>query len=530
MTFKQIGKSDLAVAAFTCLGFIVLGYGGILLSDGVSHNVAVIWPATAFGMCVILRQSRGPRRDAILLTAILLGGLAANGATGKPFLINISYSIANVLDVLAGVWATRSFAVPRFRTLGATLRFSLAVGIAPPLLSAVLAALINAASGNPDWLASGLQWFCANFLSFCMLFPFGMTISLRQFAKLKLKRRAMEAAIVFAGLVATTWFAFHLSPYPVQFLVLTGVLVATVRFRVLGAGAAMILVSAIALTAPDSFGAQTNLAHIELLQLFLAVCSITSVRTAIVLNQRDLHLAINEIRRNRAVRASRFKSQLLSHVSHEVRSPLSAVIGFSSMLESGSLPAASAQQFAQIIAHNGELLRRLHDDLLDFARADAGKLLINPERVTVADALKSCVGAIRLDTSLGGKELVLEELEDSLAVNADPLRLAQIINNLIANAYKYGDNFSPITVRARRLDDGFGRIEIVNEGPGIPARERQKVFEPFGRGEQVGRQVPGAGLGLSIAKLLAEKQGGRIDFESVPGQQTCFWIDLPLAA
>ena len=530
MTFKHIAKSDLAIAAFTCLGFFLLGYGGILLSDAVSHNVAVVWPATAFGMCVLLRQSRGPRRDIILLTAILLGGLAANGATGKPFLVNLSYSITNVLDVLAGVWTTRRFAVPRFRTISATLRFALAVGIGPALLGAAFAGLINAASGNPDWLASGLQWFGANFLAFCMLFPFGMTISFRQFAKLHLARRAWEAAIVFAGLTATTWFAFHLSPYPVQFLVLTGVLVATVRFRILGAGAAMILVSAIALTAPDSFGAESNLAHIEMLQLFLAVCSITSVRAAIVLNQRDLHLAINEIRRNRAVRASRFKSQLLSHVSHEVRSPLSAVIGFSSMLESGSLPAASAQQFAQIIAHNGELLRRLHDDLLDLTRADAGKLSINPERVTVADALKSCLGAIRLDTSLGGKELVLEELEDSLAVNADPLRLAQIINNLIANAYKYGDNFSPITVRARRLADGFGRIEIVNEGPGIPARERQKVFEPFGRGEQVGRQVPGAGLGLSIAKLLAERQGGRIDFESVPGQQTCFWIDLPLAA
>jgi signal transduction histidine kinase len=530
MSLKHIVKSDLAVAAFTCLGFFVLGYGGIRMSGGVGHNVAVIWPATAFGVCVLLRQSRGPRRDAILLAAVLLGGLAANGVAGAPFLVNLSYSITNVLEILAGVCATRSFAVPRFRTIGVTLRFALAAGIAPVLLGAALAALINAVSGNPGWFASGLQWFCANVLAFCMLFPFGMTISFRQFAKLNLARRAWEAAIVFAGLTAAAWFAFRLSPYPVQFLVLTGVLVATVRFRVLGAGIAMILVSVIALTAPDSFGGPNNLAHIELLQLFLAVCSITSVRAAIVLNQRDLHLAINEILRNRAVRASRFKSQLLSHVSHEVRSPLSAVIGFSSMLESGSLPAASAQQFAQIIVHNGELLRRLHDDLLDLSRADAGKLSINPERVTVADALRSCVGAIRLDTSLGGKELVLEELEDGLAVNADPLRLAQIMNNLIANAYKYGDNFSPITVRARRLDDGFGRIEIVNEGPGIPARERQKVFEPFGRGEQVGRRVPGAGLGLSIAKLLAEKQGGRIDFESVPGQQTCFWIDLPLAA
>jgi len=110
------------------------------------------------------------------------------------------------------------------------------------------------------------------------------------------------------------------------------------------------------------------------------------------------------------------------------------------------------------------------------------------------------------------------------------VRLAQILNNLIANAYKYGDNASPITLRARALEDGFGRIEVVNGGPGIPTSERDAVFLPFRRSDAVGRSVPGAGLGLSIAKMLVEAQGGRIDFESVPGRQTRFWIDLPLVA
>jgi signal transduction histidine kinase len=230
------------------------------------------------------------------------------------------------------------------------------------------------------------------------------------------------------------------------------------------------------------------------------------------------------------VRASRFKSQLLAHVSHEVRSPLSAIIGFSAMLESGSLSADRAPEFAAIIAHNGELLQRLHDDLLDLSRAEAGALSIRSERVAVNPTLQSCIKAIRLDATLGGKDVLIEGVEDALAVKADPLRLAQILNNLIANAYKYGDNFSPIRIRARRLEDGFGRIEIANAGPGIPTAERQAVFLPFRRLQSVGRRVPGAGLGLSIAKLLVEAQGGRIDFESEPGRQTRFWIDLPLAA
>ena len=123
----------------------------------------------------------------------------------------------------------------------------------------------------------------------------------------------------------------------------------------------------------------------------------------------------------------------------------------------------------------------------------------------------------------------MEKVEDDLSVHADPQRLAQIINTLIANSYKYGDNDSPIRVRTWRLGDGFGRIEILNTGPGISLREREAMFQPFGPGSG-GRTVPGAGLGLSIARLLAEKQGGRIDFESIPGRQTRFWIDLPLVA
>ena len=89
-----------------------------------------------------------------------------------------------------------------------------------------------------------------------------------------------------------------------------------------------------------------TVAWVEMLQLFLAITSLVCVRTAMVLNERDLHMAVIERRRRRAVRASRFKSQLLSHVSHEVRSPLSAIIGFSGMLESGTLPPERAPEFA----------------------------------------------------------------------------------------------------------------------------------------------------------------------------------------
>ena len=517
------------ITALTFGGFFLFGYGGIFIWGGNSHSSSPIWPATAFSFVMLIRLSRGQADDAAILLATLAAGVLANRLGGAAPLLALGFSLINVLDVLAGLIAFRKLRPSRVTSIGSMAKFAFIAGVSPSLFGAFLAAGLMKILGGGDPVFTGTQWFMANLLGACILYPFGLTVSLRQFAKLKLERRFLEAFILFAGLAVTSVLTFRYG-YPAMFLVLVICIATAARFRLLGAGVALLMVSTLAFTTVRALPQAHTVAWVEILQFYLATISAVSVRTAMLLNERDLHIAIIERRHRRAVRASRFKSQLLAHVSHEVRSPLSAIIGFSAMLESGSLSAERAPEFAAIIAHNGELLQRLHDDLLDLSRAEAGALSIQSERVAVGSTLQTCVRAIRLDATLGGKDVLIERVEDALAVQADPVRLAQILNNVIANAYKYGDNFSPIRVRACRLEDGFGRIEIVNVGPGIPPAERQAVFLPFRRSQSVGRRVPGAGLGLSIAKLLVEAQGGRIDFESEPGRQTRFWIDLPLAA
>ena len=531
MTFLTRGPTArlARLTAATFAGVLLLGYGGIFIWGGNSASASPIWPATAFAFVMMLRLSQSRADDIAMLAAVLTASLVANGLGGAPTGLAIGFSLINVLDVMAGLFVVRRMGMPRIKTMQAAARFTLIAGAFPSLVGALLSAALVTWHGTGDPLITAGQWFLANFLGVLLLFPFGLTVSWRQFAKLKLEHRLAEAAILFSALTAVAVAGFRFDA-PVLFLVLLGVLAAGVRFRLMGAGAALIVVAAIGFAAVHSMPESRNLYWAEMLQFYFAVCSIVGVRAAMLLNERDLHVAIIERRHRRAVRASRFKSQLLAHVSHEVRSPLSAIIGFSAMLESGSLSADRAPEFAAIIAHNGELLRRLHDDLLDLSRAEAGTLTMQPERVAVNDTLKQCVGAIRLDATLGGKDVLVDSVTDNLALQADPVRLAQILNNLIANAYKYGDNSSPIRVSARALGDGFGRIEIANAGPGIPKDEREAVFLPFRRAAGVGRNVPGAGLGLSIAKMLVEAQGGRIDFDSVPGRQTRFWIDLPLAA
>ena len=522
-------REFVTAALIASVGFFLLGYGAIRLTPPGS-STAIIWPADAFALCLMLRYTRGWRERGVMLTGIFIGDLFSNGLSGSGTVMTLGYSLVNTLELALCLALAGSRRALHFATNIKAMLFGLKIGFVPALLGGIGAMLVTQLGGASDAFAAGRNWFFADVLGFCIIFPIGMTISWRQIRKLRLPQRLPLAVGAIALLVAMTVMVFPLRVYPLQFLILPAALILTAQFRILGAGTAMIIIATIVLTEPVPKLAIDPVLRIQYLQLFLAVCSIVCVRAAGLLNQRDLHQAISERRHRRAVRASRFKSQLLAHVSHEVRSPLSAIIGFSSMLESGSLPAGRAPEFAAIIAHNGELLQRLHDDLLDLSRAEAGALSIQAERVAVGSTLEACVGAIRMDASLGGKDVLIEKVEDALAVQADPVRLAQILNNLIANAFKYGDNFSPIRVSAHRLGDGFGRIEIVNSGPGIPASEREAVFLPFRRSADVGRRVPGAGLGLSIAKLLVEAQGGRIDFDSVPGRQTRFWIDLPLAA
>ena len=522
-------RDFIAPALIASAGFFLLGYGAIRLTPPES-STAILWPADAFALCIMLRYARGWRERGVMLAGVFVGDLFSNGLGGSGVGMTLGYALVNTLELALCLALVGHKRVLRFTHFGNVLLFGLKVGVMPALLGGIGAALVTGLAGAPDAFAAGRNWLFADILGFCILFPIGMTISWRQIQKLHLRQRLPLAVLTVSLLVAVTLLVFPLRQYPLQFLILPAALVLTSRFRALGAGAAMIIIAGIVLAEPIPKLPFSPVVRIQYLQMFLAVCSIVCIRAASLLNQRDLHLAIIERRHRRAVRASRFKSQLLAHVSHEVRSPLSAIIGFSSMLESGSLSADRAPEFAAIIAHNGELLQRLHDDLLDLSRAEAGTLSIRSERVAVGSTLEACVGAIRMDASLGGKHVVIETVDDALAVQADPIRLAQILNNLIANAFKYGDNFSPIRVRAHSLEGGFGRIEIVNSGPGIPASERGSVFLPFRRSADVGRRVPGAGLGLSIAKLLVEAQGGRIDFDSVPGRQTRFWIDLPLAA
>ncbi|MBW8707743.1 MAG: hypothetical protein JF627_00465, partial [Alphaproteobacteria bacterium] len=316
----------------------MLGYGAIRLTPE-SSPIAIIWPANAFALCLMLRYGRSWRDYSLMLAAILVGDLLGNGlAAGSPLVLTIGYSLVNTLEMGVCLALIARQRVLRFANVRAAILFGLKAGLVPPLIGGAAAMLVTLLGGGQDYFAAGRNWVFADVLGFCIIFPIGMTISWRQIEKLRLPRRLPVAILSVTLLLTVTLLVFPLRYYPLQFLILPAALVMTSQFRILGAGTAMIIITAVILGEPAPPMSIDPILRIQYLQLFVAVCSIVCVRAASLLNQRDLHVAITERRHRRAVRASRFKSRLLGHVSHEVRGPLSAIIGFSAMLESGSLP------------------------------------------------------------------------------------------------------------------------------------------------------------------------------------------------
>jgi signal transduction histidine kinase len=220
--------------------------------------------------------------------------------------------------------------------------------------------------------------------------------------------------------------------------------------------------------------------------------------------------------------AARAKSMFLANVSHELRTPLNGVIGMSEML-SGTNLTAQQGQFAESIRICADTLLSVINDLLDFTKLDAGKMNMALMPLNLTETIREVVRAL----SFQNNEKNLETIEDlridpDMLVIGDPVRLHQILMNLLSNSYKFTSN-GTVTVKAIGSDEDSGGITftvmVKDTGIGIPEEQVQKLFQPFSQVEsKASRSFGGTGLGLSICKALVESlMGGRIWLESEPG-------------
>jgi signal transduction histidine kinase len=227
----------------------------------------------------------------------------------------------------------------------------------------------------------------------------------------------------------------------------------------------------------------------------------------------------------------RMKDEFVLTASHELRSPLTSVQGFAELLllEREKLSPKQAET-VEVILDNTRHLVRLLNDLLDLARSDAGQLTIRPVPTGAASLIEDAVRTMRAQFDSRGQHLSLTIETDLPEIEADRDRIRQVLVNLLTNANEYCPQGATIEVKARRVDAEV-EIDVIDDGPGIPAQQLEHIFERFTRGDAGETQrVGGTGLGLAISKSLVELHSGRIDVESNPGVGSTFLICLPAKA
>jgi PAS domain S-box-containing protein len=249
---------------------------------------------------------------------------------------------------------------------------------------------------------------------------------------------------------------------------------------------------------------------------------------------RRAALAIENARLYRhAQEANKAKDEFLATLSHELRTPLTPIIGWVHMLRSGRLPELEVAHGLQIIEKNSQALTRLINDLLDMSSIMSGKMRIEHAPVEIAAAIREAVETVRVEAEERGVRIETVDCEgvEGLTVSGDRSRLVQVFWNLLNNAVRFSDEGGRVRVECVRGDGREVRVEVSDEGAGIPAEFQPYVFERFRQADgSTTRTHGGLGIGLALVKSLVEAHGGTTGVESAGrGLGSRFNVTLPLA-
>jgi PAS domain S-box-containing protein len=248
------------------------------------------------------------------------------------------------------------------------------------------------------------------------------------------------------------------------------------------------------------------------------------LRVEQVLLKKNVEL---ESARQEADTANLAKSDFISGMSHELRTPLGAILGFAQLIESGSpAPTPIQRRSLEQILKAGWYLLELINEILDLAKVESGRLTLSMEPVSLAEVFTECEAMVEPQAQKYGIQLHFERLLVPYRVQADRIRVKQVLINLLSNAIKYNRPKGTVTVRCTVLPEEIIRVSVQDTGEGLTDDMLTQLFQPFNRLGQKGKVEDGTGIGLVVSKRLVELMHGTIGVKSKVGQGSIFWFEL----
>jgi two-component system sensor histidine kinase BarA len=247
--------------------------------------------------------------------------------------------------------------------------------------------------------------------------------------------------------------------------------------------------------------------------------------------QLDAKIAELSERNIELFKANKIKSEFLANISHEFRTPLNAILGFAEILREKPelLKKDKGRRYAQNIIEGGKNLLNMINDLLNLAKAEAGKIELHVEKTSIPQLCKAVVGSFSALTKKKKIKVKLTVDENIPILSTDAGKVQQILYNFLSNAVKFTPETGRIEIRASMQSEQMVRIAVSDTGCGIAEADKEKIFDKFRQVDgSITRQSAGSGLGLAISKELAAMLAGNIGMESEAGRGSTFWLDIPV--